>query len=226
MVLLKVLPTPPLHLAVPPCSVNCKTGTARSPYAALMFAWMTQQDRFNSLMPALTKWGGTMVGVTLLLIGALGIYERFFEDGHDDDDGDELETISAAPMAAWLPPLHAMFIHGRTARTVPARVLTRTMALACREKRGGREELCDGDICNWNHLRPAAGRALCCHPCTGPPHKGTAAAGMTVLNAAGLRRASGRPRMAADAHHEMHTDMARSVCCAIRLPLRHTLSCL
>jgi len=51
------------------------------------------KDRFNSLMPALTKWGGTMVGVTLLLIGALGIYERFFEDGHDDDDGDELETI-------------------------------------------------------------------------------------------------------------------------------------
>ena len=33
-------------------------------------------------VPALTKWGGTTVGLTLLAIGVLGVYEAFFE-GHD-----------------------------------------------------------------------------------------------------------------------------------------------
>lgn len=35
-----------------------------------------------------------MVGLTLLLIGGLGIYERFFDNDHDHDDGEELEKIS------------------------------------------------------------------------------------------------------------------------------------
>lgn len=51
------------------------------------------KDRFNSLMPALTKWGGTMVGITLLLIGALGIYETFFEGEDDHKEGEEFEKI-------------------------------------------------------------------------------------------------------------------------------------
>jgi ABC-type nickel/cobalt efflux system permease component RcnA len=45
-------------------------------------------------MPALTKWGGTMVGITLLLIGALGIYETFFEGEDDHKEGEEFEKIS------------------------------------------------------------------------------------------------------------------------------------
>lgn len=35
------------------------------------------------LVPALSKWGGTTVGLTLLAIGGMGLYESFFEDpGH------------------------------------------------------------------------------------------------------------------------------------------------
>lgn len=34
-------------------------------------------------MPALSKWGGTVVGLTLIAIGLMGIYETFFEKGGD-----------------------------------------------------------------------------------------------------------------------------------------------
>eukprot|EP00890_Picochlorum_soloecismus_P003013 jgi/Picsp_1/3712/NSC_06548-R1_at4g35080-like protein len=43
------------------------------------------KDRFQQLVPALSKWGGTTVGLTLLAIGALGVYESFFEEHHDED---------------------------------------------------------------------------------------------------------------------------------------------
>ena len=50
------------------------------------------KDRFQQLVPALSKWGGTTVGLTLLAIGALGVYESFFEEHHDDkDDESSLE---------------------------------------------------------------------------------------------------------------------------------------
>lgn len=41
------------------------------------------KDRFEQLVPALSKWGGTTVGLTLLAIGALGVYESYFEHDHD-----------------------------------------------------------------------------------------------------------------------------------------------
>ena len=37
------------------------------------------QDRFTSLVPALTKYGATTVGVTLLVIGVAGLYETLTE---------------------------------------------------------------------------------------------------------------------------------------------------
>lgn len=43
------------------------------------------KDRFTALVPALSKWGGTTVGLTLLAIGALGVYEAFIEGHHDDE---------------------------------------------------------------------------------------------------------------------------------------------
>eukprot|EP00191_Tetraselmis_sp_GSL018_P024085 CAMPEP_0177626456 /NCGR_PEP_ID=MMETSP0419_2-20121207/30663_1 /TAXON_ID=582737 /ORGANISM="Tetraselmis sp., Strain GSL018" /LENGTH=232 /DNA_ID=CAMNT_0019127511 /DNA_START=444 /DNA_END=1138 /DNA_ORIENTATION=+ len=49
------------------------------------------KDRFNALMPALSKWGGTMVGLTLIAIGLVGIYELYFD--RDDHGGDEMEAI-------------------------------------------------------------------------------------------------------------------------------------
>ena len=45
------------------------------------------KDRFQQLVPALSKWGGTTVGLTLLAIGALGVWESFFEHHHDHDHG-------------------------------------------------------------------------------------------------------------------------------------------
>jgi hypothetical protein len=39
------------------------------------------QDRFTSLVPALTKYGATTVGVTLLVIGVAGLYETLTEGG-------------------------------------------------------------------------------------------------------------------------------------------------
>lgn len=47
------------------------------------------KDRFDSLVPALSKWGGTTVGLTLLAIGALGVYESFFENEHSYGSGNE-----------------------------------------------------------------------------------------------------------------------------------------
>jgi len=49
------------------------------------------KDKFDSLVPALSKWGGTTVGLTLLAIGALGVYESFFEKEHSS--GSEGFTI-------------------------------------------------------------------------------------------------------------------------------------
>ena len=61
------------------------------------------KDRFNALMPALTKWGGTMVGLTLLAIGFMGIYEAYFEKHEEEDENEELAAIgeSYASACAW-----------------------------------------------------------------------------------------------------------------------------
>ncbi len=39
------------------------------------------QDRFSLLVPALTKYGSTTVGLTLLVIGIGGLYETWTESG-------------------------------------------------------------------------------------------------------------------------------------------------
>lgn len=55
------------------------------------------QDRFDALMPALSKWGATMVGLTLLAIGILGIYETYFEKNNDHQNDAEVAEISELP---------------------------------------------------------------------------------------------------------------------------------
>lgn len=54
------------------------------------------KDRFHQLVPALSKWGGTTVGLTLLAIGALGVYESFFEGDHHHDHGAPQEEESSS----------------------------------------------------------------------------------------------------------------------------------
>ena len=39
------------------------------------------KDRFHQLVPALSRWGGLIVGLTLVAIGVLGVWESYFEDG-------------------------------------------------------------------------------------------------------------------------------------------------
>ena len=38
------------------------------------------QDRFTALVPALSKYGAVTVGLTLMLIGATGLYETLTEE--------------------------------------------------------------------------------------------------------------------------------------------------
>ena len=57
------------------------------------------KDKFTALVPALSKWGGTTVGLTLLAIGAIGIYESFFED-HDEHEQEAVSKSAAVSSAA------------------------------------------------------------------------------------------------------------------------------
>lgn len=41
-------------------------------------------------MPALSRWSGTVVGLTLMAIGLMGIYETYFE-GHEAEEQEEQE---------------------------------------------------------------------------------------------------------------------------------------
>lgn len=75
----------------------------RSSHAPLFFSLFLllpspPQDRFTSVVPALTKYGSTTVGATLLAIGALGLYETWAE--HTATDDGEGEGGEAAPALA------------------------------------------------------------------------------------------------------------------------------
>lgn len=54
------------------------------------------KDRFTALVPALSKWGGTTVGLTLLAIGAMGIYESFFEEHEAHEEEAATVGVSSA----------------------------------------------------------------------------------------------------------------------------------
>ncbi|KAI7839177.1 hypothetical protein COHA_007067 [Chlorella ohadii] len=53
------------------------------------------KDRFQQLVPALSKWGGAVVGLTLLAIGATGLYETFIEQ-HEEGEGHEHDPAAEA----------------------------------------------------------------------------------------------------------------------------------
>lgn len=56
----------------------------------LGLAFACLKEQFTAFLPFLERWAGTIVGLTLIAIGALGIYETLFEgdedDGHDDEE--------------------------------------------------------------------------------------------------------------------------------------------
>ncbi|KAF6253117.1 hypothetical protein COO60DRAFT_1273879 [Scenedesmus sp. NREL 46B-D3] len=52
-------------------------------------------DRFHDFVPALSKWSGTVVGLTLIAIGLMGIYETYFEGQHEEEQQGELQLAVA-----------------------------------------------------------------------------------------------------------------------------------
>ena len=53
------------------------------------------KDRFNSLVPALAKWGGTSVGLSLVCIGIMGLMELRAES-----QAAQQEQLSSQPASA------------------------------------------------------------------------------------------------------------------------------
>ena len=55
------------------------------------------------LVPALSKWGGAVVGLTLLAIGATGLYETFFEQHEEGEGHDEHDPTAEALTGGGMP---------------------------------------------------------------------------------------------------------------------------
>ncbi|PRW33155.1 nickel transporter [Chlorella sorokiniana] len=54
------------------------------------------KDRFQQLVPVLSQWGGAVVGLTLLAIGATGLYETFFEQHEEGEDHEHNDPAAEA----------------------------------------------------------------------------------------------------------------------------------
>ena len=63
------------------------------------------QDRFTSLVPALTKYGATTVGVTLLVIGLAGLYETLTEGAGVADEAQP--ALAGESFPEYVPPAPA-----------------------------------------------------------------------------------------------------------------------
>ncbi|KAI8476331.1 MAG: hypothetical protein J3K34DRAFT_464170 [Monoraphidium minutum] len=71
----------------------------------LGLALVLLKERFHDIIPALSRWSGTVVGLTLIAIGLMGLYETFFEPEHAHDD--EAAAAAASVEAAAGPALAA-----------------------------------------------------------------------------------------------------------------------
>ena len=66
------------------------------------------KDRFEHLVPALSRWGGTTVGLTLIAIGLLGLYEVYGEQPEQQTD----LAYSGAHLAFCSHGLEVLMRHG------------------------------------------------------------------------------------------------------------------
>lgn len=64
---------------------------------ALGLGFVLLKAQFTVVLPFLERWAGTIVGLTLLTIGGLGIYESVFEqdEGGENQDEAKLRDITA-----------------------------------------------------------------------------------------------------------------------------------
>ena len=56
------------------------------------------QDRFTSLVPALSKYGSVTVGLTLLVIGVGGLYETYMESSELADEPQPALAGQSSPL--------------------------------------------------------------------------------------------------------------------------------
>ncbi|GLI67512.1 hypothetical protein VaNZ11_011716 [Volvox africanus] len=61
----------------------------------LGLVFVVLKERFHDLVPFLSKWAGTVVPLTLIAIGMMGIYESFFEKGDAHAEA-EAEAVGLA----------------------------------------------------------------------------------------------------------------------------------
>lgn len=81
------------HYVCVQVGVHIYIHTHTHPYTCLSHVHLYVQDRFHDLVPALSKWSGTVVGLTLIAIGVMGIYETYFEG-----EGDAAESAEAGEL--------------------------------------------------------------------------------------------------------------------------------
>lgn len=64
----------------------------------LGLVFVVLKDRFHDFVPFLDKWAGTVVALTLIAIGLMGIYESFFEreEDHAQHATEEAESMKLA----------------------------------------------------------------------------------------------------------------------------------
>ncbi|KAK9837183.1 hypothetical protein WJX84_010966 [Apatococcus fuscideae] len=70
----------------------------------LGLAMIALKDRFDQLVPMLSRWGGTTVGLTLLWIGLMGLYEGLHEDPQTMEISETVPTLELQTQVATAGP--------------------------------------------------------------------------------------------------------------------------
>ena len=86
------LPAPPLLPLFPPSPPfppHLPPPSALSPLP---------KERFHDFVPALSRWSGLIVGLTLIAIGCLGVWESVFE-GHPPHAEEEEQVVAQLALA-------------------------------------------------------------------------------------------------------------------------------
>ena len=117
------------------------------------------KDRFQSLVPTLSKWGGTTVGLTLCAIGALGLYEAIVEQQSSPElavaGTQQLRALAVIfPSMQKLATLCVAQLSGVVKHTHSARNKLQTAAVLCWQKAY--------DTVRYKHIQLAAMSSLAC----------------------------------------------------------------
>lgn len=88
------------------------------------------QERFQEFVPALERWSGTVVALTLIAIGALGIYETYFAKEDEVEAEAEARNLELALAGAGRASRHSLcFKHAQA--DPPASPLVLSPACTC-----------------------------------------------------------------------------------------------